>query len=51
MIFGLILIGLGVWFLIDRYVPAIDTDLLWPVALVILGIVLLAIALRRPASQ
>jgi phage shock protein C len=51
VIFGLILIGLGVWFLIDRYVPAIDTDLLWPIALVILGIVLLAIALRRPASQ
>ena len=51
VILGLILIALGVWFLIDRYVPAIDTDLLWPVALVILGIVLLAIALRRPASQ
>ena len=47
MIFGLILIGLGVWFLIDQYVPAIDTDLLWPVALVVLGIVLLV---RRPAT-
>lgn len=51
VIFGLILIALGIWFLIDRYVPAIDTDLLWPVALVILGIVLLAFALRRPPSQ
>lgn len=51
VIFGLILIGLGVWFLIDRYIPAINGDLLWPVALVVLGIVLLVIALRRPAAQ
>ena len=51
MIFGVILIGLGVWFLVDQYVPDIDTDLLWPVALVVLGVVLLAVALRRPASQ
>ena len=51
MIFGVILIGLGVWFLIDQYVPAIDSDLLWPVALVVLGIVLLVVALRRASSQ
>jgi phage shock protein C len=51
VIFGVILIGLGVWFLIDQYVPAIDGDLLWPVALVILGVVLLVVALRRPASK
>ena len=51
VIFGVILIGLGVWFLIDQYVPDINTDLLWPVALVVLGIVLLVVALRRPSSQ
>lgn len=51
VIFGVILIGAGVWFLIDQYVPAIDSDLLWPVALVVVGIVLLVVALRRPASQ
>jgi phage shock protein C len=51
VIFGLILIGAGVWFLVDQYLPAIDSDLLWPVALVILGVVLLVVALRRPASQ
>lgn len=51
VIFGLILIGLGVWFLIDRYIPAINGDLLWPIALVVLGIILLVVALRRPASQ
>jgi phage shock protein C len=51
VVFGVILIGLGVWFLIDQYVPAIDSDLLWPVALVVVGIVLLVVALRRPSSQ
>jgi phage shock protein C len=51
VIFGVILIGLGVWFLVDQYLPAINTDLLWPVALVVLGVVLLVIALRRPSSQ
>ena len=51
VIFGLILIGAGVWFLVDQYLPAIDSDLLWPVALVILGVVLLVVALRRPSSQ
>jgi len=51
VIFGLILIGLGAWFLVDQYLPDIDTDLLWPVALVILGVVLLVVALRRPTSQ
>ena len=47
MIFGVILIGLGVWFLIDQFVPDINTDLLWPVALVVLGLVA---AGHRPAA-
>ena len=51
VVFGVILIGLGVWFLIDQYVPAIDSDLLWPVALVVVGVVLLVVALRRASSQ
>ena len=51
VIFGLILIAAGIWFLVDQYVPAIDSDLLWPVALVIVGIVLLVVALRRTSSQ
>lgn len=50
MIFGLILIGLGVWFLVDAYIPGIDTKLLWPVGLVLLGLVLLGVSMRRPAS-
>ena len=51
VVFGAILIAAGIWFLVDQYLPDINTDLLWPVALVVLGIVLLVVALRRPASE
>ncbi|HEX2194051.1 MAG TPA: PspC domain-containing protein [Candidatus Limnocylindria bacterium] len=47
MVFGLILILLGAWFLVDEYLPAVDTDLLWPIALVIIGLALLFVSLRR----
>jgi hypothetical protein len=47
MIFGLLLVLLGVWLLIDQYFPGIDSDLLWPVALVILGGALLFVSMRR----
>ena len=51
LIFGLILIGLGVWFLIDDYLPNFDRRFVWPVALVVVGLVLLVIAMRRPRTQ
>lgn len=51
VIFGLILIGIGIWFLIDRYVPAFDRDLVWPIALVVLGATLLVVSLRRPPAD
>lgn len=47
MIFGLILILLGAWFLVDQYVPGLDSDLLWPIALVVIGGALLLISMRR----
>jgi phage shock protein PspC (stress-responsive transcriptional regulator) len=50
MIFGLVLVVLGVWFLIDQYVPGIDSDLLWPIALVILGAALLFVSMRRSSE-
>ena len=50
LIFGLILIGAGVWFLIDDYLPNFDRRLVWPVALVIVGLVLLLVAMRRPRT-
>jgi phage shock protein C len=51
VIFGLILIGIGIWFLIEHYVPAFDRDLVWPVALVVLGATLLVVSLRRPRVE
>jgi hypothetical protein len=51
LIFGLILVGLGAYFLIREYVPQIDTDLLWPIGLVVLGIVLVVASLRRPRAE
>ena len=46
-IFGLILIGLGLYFLVREYWPGIDFNRLWPFGLVALGILLLVISLRR----
>jgi phage shock protein PspC (stress-responsive transcriptional regulator) len=51
LVFGLILVGVGAWFLIREYVPQIDTDLLWPIGLVVLGIVLVIASLRRPRAE
>ena len=51
MVFGLILIGLGAYFLIDEYLPQVDVNALWPVGLVVLGIVLLFSSLRRSRAQ
>lgn len=51
VVFGLILIAAGVWFLIDEYLPAFDRDLVWPIALVLVGGALLVVALRRPRAE
>ena len=50
MIFGLVLVLLGAWFLVDEYVPGLDTDLLWPIALVVIGLALLFISMRRSSE-
>lgn len=51
MVFGLILVGLGAYFLIDEYLPQIDVNVFWPIGLVVLGIVLLVSSLRRPRAE
>ena len=51
IIFGLILILLGAWFLVDQYVPGLDSDLLWPIALVVIGGALLLISMRRSSES
>jgi phage shock protein C len=47
VILGLILIVLGAWFLLRRFMPAIDADVVWPVVLLLLGGALVIGALRR----
>jgi len=47
LVIGLILIVLGAVFLLREYVPALDWDRLWPVALIAVGVVLLAASVRR----
>ena len=41
MVAGLVLIGLGVLFLVGRYIPEINWHTAWPVLLIILGLVLI----------
>ena len=47
VILGLVLVGLGAWFLLQRFIPAIDSDVLWPVVLLLLGGALVVGSLRR----
>ncbi|MBC8489313.1 MAG: PspC domain-containing protein [Bacteroidetes bacterium] len=44
---GLILITLGAIFLIDRFVPRIDFGDLWPLILVVVGIILISKSYQR----
>ncbi len=43
---GFVLVGLGVWFLVDQYVH-IDWQLVWPVIVIVIGAGLIAAAMRR----
>ncbi len=47
LIAGLILISLGVMFLVIRYFPRIDFGDLWPILLIVAGVVLLRNAIVR----
>jgi phage shock protein C len=49
VVFGIILIVLGGIFLLREYVPALDWDQLWPIALIAVGAVLVFGSLRRRA--
>jgi phage shock protein PspC (stress-responsive transcriptional regulator) len=49
MVVGAALVLIGIWYLLEEYVPAFDADRAWPFALIGLGVVLLAAAIaRRP---
>jgi len=45
---GLILITLGGIFLIDRFVPRIDFGDLWPIILIVVGVILISKAYQHP---
>jgi phage shock protein C len=47
VLLGLVLVGLGAWFLLQRFVPQLDAEVVWPVVLVLLGGALVAGSLRR----
>lgn len=47
MIFGVILVIVGIWFLVRRYIPWFDTDFFGPIALIVIGAIVLAKALGR----
>jgi phage shock protein PspC (stress-responsive transcriptional regulator) len=47
MIFGLVLVIVGAWFLIDRLVPALDTSWFIPGVLIVVGILLVFGAMGR----
>ena len=49
IVLGAVLIVLGVWFLIGRYIH-IDWSTIWPLVLVLLGIGLMLAAIRRTPS-
>ncbi|MEO5918040.1 MAG: PspC domain-containing protein, partial [Candidatus Limnocylindrales bacterium] len=51
VIFGAILILVGGWFLARRYLPFLDGDFLGPVALVLIGILLIGGAVLRSGGK
>ena len=44
---GLGLVAVGVWFLFDRFIPDINWSLIWPLAIVAIGVVIVVSATRR----
>ena len=47
MIAGLILVGLGSYFLIRTFAPQFDLDRYWPAGLIVLGVLLIALSIQR----
>ncbi len=47
IIAGLFLVTIGIFFLVRTFVPALDIDRYWPAGLIALGVVLVALSIRR----
>lgn len=50
LVFGSLLVLLGAWFLVENYFPALRIGQLWPLILVVLGLVLLYSAMRSQSD-
>jgi phage shock protein C len=48
---GLVLVVLGAYFLVRTFAPQIDVDRYWPAGLIVLGVVLVALSIRRTAGE
>jgi hypothetical protein len=46
LIFGVLLILVGAWFLFRRWLPQLDTGAWWPLLVIGFGVALIALALR-----
>ncbi len=51
LLVGIILIGAGAFFLLREYVPSIDTNLLWPLLAIGLGLLFIVAAFGRPGAR
>lgn len=51
VLIGALLVIAGIYFLVREYIPDIDLNWLWPAALIVLGVVVLLAALRRPPTD
>ena len=47
ILLGVVLVLVGGWFLLQRFLPQVDPALVWPAILVVVGLVLVVGALRR----
>jgi uncharacterized membrane protein HdeD (DUF308 family) len=50
VVFGLILIVVGAFFLVRQFVPQIDLEQIWPTAAIVAGVVLVVAAFVRPGD-
>lgn len=51
ILLGLVLVIVGGWFLLQRFLPQIDPALVWPGILIVVGLVLVLGALRRSGGS
>ena len=51
LVLGAILISIGAFFLVRQFIPAFNMDFVWPLIIIVGGILLILAAVARPRSQ